>query len=85
METTRKDFERPVTYMTVGYRIYTPAYGAFFVDEYAERDDDDAYAIKTRSLALKALRQFIWDNHKNQGYTYDINDFYIESSGWYQE
>jgi len=80
---TRKDFERPVTYSD-NYRIYNAIEG-FFVDRYAEKTDSDDYEIETRSFALKALRQFIWDNHKNQGHTYDISDFCIESCGWYQE
>jgi len=80
---TRKDFEKPVTYVTT-YRINNVIDG-FFVDLYAEKTDSDDYNIETRSWALKALRQFIWDNHKNLGYDYDIADFYIESSGWYQE
>ena len=86
MSTTRKDFEKPVTHTTVGYRIRTHAYGAFFVNKYAERaDENTGYEIKTRSLALKALRQFIWDNHKNNGYTYDISDFYIEGRSFYND
>ena len=82
MRTTRKDFERPVTY-TKSYRIYQ-SIDQFFVDRYAEETDDDGYDIETRSLALKALRQFIWDNHNNHGYTYDIADFYIEGRGYYE-
>ena len=83
METTRKDFERPVTYKTVGYRIQHGA--KWFVDEYANRmEKNTGYTIRTRSLALKALRQFIWDNHNNHGYTYDIADFYIEGRGYYE-
>ena len=80
---TRKDFERPVTY-SKSYRIYH-GIDQFFVDRYAEVTDDDGYEIETRSLALKALRQYIWSEHKNNGYTHDIADFYIESCGWYEE
>ena len=80
---TRKDFEKPVTYY-VGYRIYN-SIDCSFVDRYAEKTDSDDYDIETRSLALKALRQYIWSEHKNNGYTHDIADFYIESCGWYQE
>ena len=78
---TRKDFEKPVTYVA-NYRIYNVIDG-FFVDKYAEKWDSDDYEIDTRSLALKALRQFIWDNHKNIGYDYSMDDFVIESMGWY--
>jgi len=80
---TRKDFEKPVTYVAT-YRINN-VIDSFFVDEYAEKTYSDEYNIETRSLALKALRQYIWSEHKSNGYTHDIADFYIESSGWYQE
>ena len=80
---TRKDFEKPVTYVAT-YRIYNVIDG-FWVDEYAEKTDTSGYHIVNRTIALKALRQFIWDNHKNLGYDYDIDDFVIESCGWYQE
>jgi len=83
MSNNRKDFERPVTYTTVGYRIrYAEKH---FVNIHGESTDSCSYAIATRSLALRALRQYIWDNHKNQGYTYDIADFYIESRGYYND
>ena len=89
MSTTRKDFEKPVTYTTVGYRIQrdggTNPMG-WFVDEYANRVDyEPGYSIRSRSEALRILRQFIWDNHKNNGYTYDIADFYIEGRGFYKK
>lgn len=86
MSYNRKNFERPATYTTVGYRIHTEAYGGFFVDKYAEMTaEDTGYEIKTRSLALKVLRQFIWDNHKNIGRTYDMADFDIEGKGYYND
>ena len=83
MRTTRKDFEQPVKYTTVGYRIKYP-YGKCFVNEDAESTANDGYTIATRSLALKALRQFIWSEHKNVGYTHDIADFFIEGRGYYE-
>lgn len=79
---TRKEFEQKVTYVA-DYRIYNVTDG-FFVDKYAEKTSNGDYDIGTRGLALKALRQFIWENHKNQGYTYNIDDFTIESMGWYE-
>jgi hypothetical protein len=84
MRTTRKDFEKPVTYTTVGYRIQHG--GKWFVDKHAERVDEfPGYSIRSRSEALRILKQFIWDNHKNNGYTYDIADFYIEGRGFYKK
>ena len=82
MRTTRKDFERPVIHTTVGYRIRYD--DACYVNEHAETTDSCSYTIATRSLALKALRQFIWSEHKNVGYTHDIADFYIEGRGYYE-
>jgi len=88
MRTTRKDFEKPVKYTTIGYRIQRDG-GAnpmgWFIDEHANRVDyEPGYSIRSRSEALRVLRQFIWDNHKNQGYTYAIEDFYIEGRGVYE-
>ena len=83
METTRKDFEKPVTYKTVGYRIQHG--GKWFVDKYANRmEENPGYGIRTRTMARDALRQFIWSEHKNNGYTHDIADFYIEGRGFYE-
>ena len=88
MRTTRKEFEKPVTYTTVGYRIQHDG-GAnpmgWFVDEYGLRRHDAGYTIRSRSEALRILRQFIWDNHKNIGHRYDIADFYIEGRGYYEQ
>jgi len=84
MSNNRKDFEQPVTRTTVGYRIQHSS--GWFVDgKHADRvDENPGYSIKTRGLALNALRQFIWDNHRLVGYTYDIADFYIEGRSFYK-
>ena len=80
---TRKEFEKKVTYVA-DYRVYNVVDG-FYVDKYAEKCDRGDYEINTRSDALKALRQFIWSEHKWNGHTHNMDDFTMESMGGYEE
>ena len=81
---TRKEFEQKVSY-EARYRINNVVLN-FGVNEYAEKVDwCDDYDIHNRSDALKILRQFIWTQHKHFGTTYDIEDFSVDSIGWYKE
>tara|TARA_R110002051_G_scaffold258365_1_gene317681 strand:+ start:111 stop:410 length:300 start_codon:yes stop_codon:yes gene_type:complete len=76
-------------YKHVGYRIRRAGL-EWFVDKGGVRTEvDPGYGIRTRSLALAALRQFIWDEQDTtkppyKGYKHDIADFYIESRGFYE-
>tara|TARA_R100000655_G_scaffold43188_1_gene79294 strand:+ start:1975 stop:2364 length:390 start_codon:yes stop_codon:yes gene_type:complete len=83
MEQTRKQFEKPVKY-EARYRVLnlTENYG---LDTDGNKTFSDDYDFWSRSDALKVLRQHLWTQHKMFGQTMSIDDFSVDSIGWYKE
>jgi hypothetical protein len=83
---TRKEFEQG---RQVGFNQMITVYNVmegYSVGRQAEMIvDDKDHCFENRADALKAFKQFRWEQRKYCGVTVDIDDFSFDSIGWYVE